>query len=180
MTSRDGGGDDFETTPFDLQVPDNFPLVSIPEDNPLTVEGVTLGRMLFYLAVALALLPVMKGSPPKEPQPPVEQRLADEFPGAGEVGEGTKPNFQGACKPIGKAVDQGIGLVGHTDNGNRFSSGVFLRFQFGMGFLWDTRSGKLIREYHWNSEFPFDRPKNDVELTRRCDVFENFQFTQSH
>jgi hypothetical protein len=30
--------------------------------------------------------------------------------------------------------------------------------------LWDTRSGKLIQEYHWKSEFPFDRPKSSVEL----------------
>lgn len=30
--------------------------------------------------------------------------------------------------------------------------------------LWDTRSGNLIQEYHWNSEFPYDRPKDGIEL----------------
>ena len=36
------------TTPFALNVPQGFPPPPIPEDNPLTVEGVLLGRRLFY------------------------------------------------------------------------------------------------------------------------------------
>lgn len=36
-------------TPYDLKIPKFFPtLVNVPEDNPLTVEGVELGRFLFY------------------------------------------------------------------------------------------------------------------------------------
>jgi len=35
-------------TPYDLQLPDNFLIATTPEDNPLTIEGVELGRMLFY------------------------------------------------------------------------------------------------------------------------------------
>ena len=30
--------------------------------------------------------------------------------------------------------------------------------------LWETQSGALIREYHWNSKFPFNRPTDGVEL----------------
>ena len=37
------------TTPYQLTVPPGFPTgVQIPADNPTTVEGVALGRMLFY------------------------------------------------------------------------------------------------------------------------------------
>jgi len=36
------------TTPFALSVPQGFPPPPIPEDNPLTVEGILLGRRLFY------------------------------------------------------------------------------------------------------------------------------------
>jgi cytochrome c peroxidase len=35
-------------TPYTLQIPANLPPMSIPADNPMTVEGVTLGRHLFY------------------------------------------------------------------------------------------------------------------------------------
>ncbi len=35
-------------TPYDLQIPSNMPPMLIPPDNPLTVEGVQLGRYLFY------------------------------------------------------------------------------------------------------------------------------------
>ncbi|PSR52559.1 cytochrome-c peroxidase [Adhaeribacter arboris] len=35
-------------TPFQLQFSDRFQPPAIPEDNPLTVEGVNLGRRLFY------------------------------------------------------------------------------------------------------------------------------------
>lgn len=39
----------WRATPYNLQIPRFFPtLVNIPSDNPLTVEGVTLGRYLFY------------------------------------------------------------------------------------------------------------------------------------
>jgi cytochrome c peroxidase len=35
-------------TPYQLDLPSNFPSMDIPADNPLTVEGVALGRYLFY------------------------------------------------------------------------------------------------------------------------------------
>ncbi|MFY0643455.1 MAG: c-type cytochrome [Bacteroidia bacterium] len=38
----------YMTTPFDLQTPSHLPVMKIPEDNPLTIEGVELGRMLYY------------------------------------------------------------------------------------------------------------------------------------
>ncbi len=34
--------------PYNLEIPKNFPEVKIPKDNPLTIEGVNLGRELFY------------------------------------------------------------------------------------------------------------------------------------
>ncbi|UTW64847.1 cytochrome-c peroxidase [bacterium SCSIO 12643] len=37
-----------QTTPYDLKIPLGFPEMVIPENNPLTVEGVTLGRKLYY------------------------------------------------------------------------------------------------------------------------------------
>lgn len=41
--------DDFSaTTPYNLQIPPFFPPMDIPIDNPLTVEGVELGRFLFW------------------------------------------------------------------------------------------------------------------------------------
>jgi cytochrome c peroxidase len=36
------------TTPYPLEITARFPQVSLPEDNPLTEEGVALGRMLFH------------------------------------------------------------------------------------------------------------------------------------
>lgn len=36
------------TTPFELDVPYYFPQLKIPADNPLTVEGIELGRRLYY------------------------------------------------------------------------------------------------------------------------------------
>ena len=48
---RDAGGIDPEPTgptPYALKVPAGFPTPVIPADNPLTNEGVALGRMLFY------------------------------------------------------------------------------------------------------------------------------------
>lgn len=38
----------FEPTPYDLAIPSHFPTMIIPDDNPMTVEGVELGRKLFY------------------------------------------------------------------------------------------------------------------------------------
>lgn len=35
-------------TPYELDVPSNFPPMSIPQDNPMSVEGIELGRRLFY------------------------------------------------------------------------------------------------------------------------------------
>lgn len=34
--------------PYTLKIPSNFPQMEIPADNPLTVEGIDLGRRLFY------------------------------------------------------------------------------------------------------------------------------------
>jgi cytochrome c peroxidase len=38
----------YEPTPYTLKIPSHFPAMNIPEDNPMTEEGVLLGRMLFY------------------------------------------------------------------------------------------------------------------------------------
>ncbi len=38
----------YEPTPYELEIPSHFPMMIIPEDNPMTVEGVELGRKLFY------------------------------------------------------------------------------------------------------------------------------------
>lgn len=38
----------YTATPYNLDEPSHFPKMLIPEDNPLTVEGVELGRKLFY------------------------------------------------------------------------------------------------------------------------------------
>ena len=35
-------------TPYTLQIPGNLPPMSVPANNPMTVEGVALGRFLFY------------------------------------------------------------------------------------------------------------------------------------
>ncbi len=35
-------------TPYELDIPSHFPTMIIPDDNPMTVEGVELGRRLFY------------------------------------------------------------------------------------------------------------------------------------
>jgi len=42
------GKDAIETTPYPLQIPQGLSPMVIPSDNPLTVEGVELGRKLFY------------------------------------------------------------------------------------------------------------------------------------
>ncbi|MCB9289790.1 MAG: c-type cytochrome [Lewinellaceae bacterium] len=38
----------YNPTPYHLEVPAFFPVLDIPADNPMTVQGVQLGRMLFY------------------------------------------------------------------------------------------------------------------------------------
>lgn len=38
----------FKPTPYNLNKPSHFPNMPIPDDNPLTKEGVELGRFLFY------------------------------------------------------------------------------------------------------------------------------------
>lgn len=38
----------YSVTPYKLDVPGHFPQMAIPQDNPMTVEGVALGRKLFY------------------------------------------------------------------------------------------------------------------------------------
>jgi cytochrome c peroxidase len=41
-------GVEYDPTPYNIEIPERFPVVEVPEDNPLTVEGVALGRRLFY------------------------------------------------------------------------------------------------------------------------------------
>lgn len=41
-------GDDYQTTPYEIVRPEGFPVVEQPDDNIATVEGVALGRKLFY------------------------------------------------------------------------------------------------------------------------------------
>ena len=38
----------YSPTPYDLDIPANFPQMNIPSDNPVTNEGVQLGRHLFW------------------------------------------------------------------------------------------------------------------------------------
>lgn len=38
----------YEPTPYTLNIPSHFPAMNIPSDNPMTFEGVELGRYLFY------------------------------------------------------------------------------------------------------------------------------------
>lgn len=38
----------YDPTPLELETPAAFPIMEIPEDNPMTVEGVALGRRLFH------------------------------------------------------------------------------------------------------------------------------------
>lgn len=37
-----------ELTPYIIKYPNYFPILSIPNDNPLTIEGINLGRNLYY------------------------------------------------------------------------------------------------------------------------------------
>ena len=43
----DGSCNSFITTPFSLEIPDGFPSMNIPNNNPMTVEGIALGKKLF-------------------------------------------------------------------------------------------------------------------------------------
>ena len=38
----------YQPTAYDFQIPESLPEMAIPEDNPMTVQGLKLGRMLFY------------------------------------------------------------------------------------------------------------------------------------
>lgn len=38
----------YAPTPYNLDIPPGFPQMLIPEDNPMTVQGIALGRRLFY------------------------------------------------------------------------------------------------------------------------------------
>ena len=38
----------YDPIPYTLKISNKFPGIPIPEDNPLTLQGVSLGRMLFY------------------------------------------------------------------------------------------------------------------------------------
>lgn len=40
--------DEYEPTPYVLEVPSPLPSIDVPVDNPMTEEGVALGRRLFY------------------------------------------------------------------------------------------------------------------------------------
>ena len=42
------GGGSGTGTPTEVAIPANFPPMPIPADNPFTVEGIALGRYLFY------------------------------------------------------------------------------------------------------------------------------------
>jgi cytochrome c peroxidase len=47
-TGDQSPGETWNPTPYVIEIPQGFPDMSIPQDNPMTVEGVTLGRRLFY------------------------------------------------------------------------------------------------------------------------------------
>lgn len=44
----DHNGANYSPTPYSIQIPPHFPIPEIPENNKTTVEGVRLGRMLYY------------------------------------------------------------------------------------------------------------------------------------
>lgn len=47
-TIKTSNGVDTPSTPFDLKAPFGFPPIVIPGNNPMTVEGIALGKKLFY------------------------------------------------------------------------------------------------------------------------------------
>lgn len=48
LSCRKDKPSEFAPTPYKLEIPSHFPQMQIPADNPLTEEGVELGRFLFY------------------------------------------------------------------------------------------------------------------------------------
>ena len=44
---EDGSCSYFSTTPYTIQIPEGFPDMIIPENNPMTLEGISLGEKLF-------------------------------------------------------------------------------------------------------------------------------------
>jgi cytochrome c peroxidase len=48
LSCRKDKTSDLQPTPYNLEIPSHFPQMPIPADNPLTEEGVELGRHLFY------------------------------------------------------------------------------------------------------------------------------------
>ncbi len=51
FSCQDNNDDDlpYQPTPYEIDIPFGFPtILNIPDDNPMTVEGVELGRYLFY------------------------------------------------------------------------------------------------------------------------------------
>jgi len=38
----------YDDTPYNLAIPEGFPPMDVPDDNPLTKKGVALGKLLFY------------------------------------------------------------------------------------------------------------------------------------
>ncbi|MDB4286190.1 cytochrome-c peroxidase [bacterium] len=42
------GPPDYNPTPYEIDLPFRFPVMEIPADNPMTDEGIVLGRRLFY------------------------------------------------------------------------------------------------------------------------------------
>lgn len=47
-TTDDGSCEYFVGTPYIIETPHGFPEIPIPADNPMSVEGIALGRKLFY------------------------------------------------------------------------------------------------------------------------------------
>jgi cytochrome c peroxidase len=49
LCGKDNDNPIYDPTPYEIEIPRFFPTkLNIPEDNPMTVEGVELGRYLFY------------------------------------------------------------------------------------------------------------------------------------
>ena len=44
----DCGNNPWEATPYSIEIPAFFPPMDIPADNLMTVEGIKLGRLLFW------------------------------------------------------------------------------------------------------------------------------------
>src|SRR5688572_2101055 len=48
VTYGEGRDGIYQTTPYTLETKPWYPILKLPENNPLTEEGVMLGRMLFH------------------------------------------------------------------------------------------------------------------------------------